>query len=86
MTPLAQPAESYHKMLADWQGPKWENHFIALNTLRSIIKHHPDALQKSQLKPIIEHADSLRSGLAKLALKTLGEYVQVYDLTEMEIH
>lgn len=34
---------------------------------------------------MLEHADSLRSGLAKMALKTLSEYVQVYDLSEKEI-
>jgi hypothetical protein len=33
----------------------------------------------------MEHADSLRSGLAKLSLKALGEYFKVYDVTDLEV-
>ena len=42
-------------------------------------------MTEPQFNKIIEHADSLRSGLAKLSLKALGDYAQVYDLSDKEV-
>lgn len=50
-----------------------------------MIRHNPDLLQVSLFSKVIEHADSLRSGLSRLSLKALTEYVNTYDLTTSEI-
>lgn len=38
-----------------------------------------------QFKQIMEFSDSLRSGLARSSIKALGEYVQVFDLSDLEV-
>jgi len=38
-----------------------------------------------QLRNLLENSDSLRSGLARVSLRTLGEYIQVYDLDDVEV-
>jgi 3-methyladenine DNA glycosylase AlkD len=50
-----------------------------------VIEHHPEQLEQSQFKHVVHFADSLRSGLSKMSLKALSEYVKVYELTEKEI-
>jgi hypothetical protein len=72
-------------MTKNFKSDNWEKHYEAIQTLRSFIQHHPEQIQSSQLKSIVEFSDSLRSGLAKLALKTLSEYIQVFDLKDKEV-
>ena len=38
-----------------------------------------------QLRNLLENSDSLRSGLARVSLRTLGEYIQVYELDDVEV-
>lgn len=57
----------------------------AISALRSIIEHHPNQMTTPLFRKIIEHSDSLRSGLARVSLKTLGEYIEVFDVTDMEV-
>lgn len=33
----------------------------------------------------MEYSDSLRSGLARSSIKALGEYIQVFDLSDSEV-
>ncbi len=54
--------------------------------LRSLIQYQPELVKEDHLPKLLEFSESLRSGLSKLSLKTLNDFVQVFDLADKECH
>ena len=79
------PQSAFRQLDRDLVSEKWQENYDALNNLRSIMRHHPNEMVSPQLNKILKHSESLRSGLVKLSLRTLTEYLNTYDLTEKEV-
>lgn len=52
--------------------------------LRRALKHSREVITVDHLPSILEFCDSLRSGLSKLALVTLSEFVLEFELTDKQ--
>jgi hypothetical protein len=48
------------------------------------MQHHLDEIVVDHLPKILEYSESLRSGLSRLSLTTLGEFIATFDITEKE--
>ena len=84
LKPLSNAQQDYLKAVKQFKSDQWDVQADGLKTLRRAIKHSKDVITVDHLPSILEFCESLRSGLAKLALVTLNEFVEVFDLTDKQ--
>lgn len=83
LQPLGKPLEASDSVVAQLDNEDWAVQFRALDKVRRLVCFAPGVLASSgQLQPAVErtlvHVQSLRSALAKNALRCLGELFVAY--------
>ena len=48
------------------------------------MRYHKEIISADHLDEILQHCDSLRSGLARVALRALNEFIATFDLNDKQ--